>query len=262
MVASRLDALPGAAGALADRLADRIVPGARPSTRRARAQRLLFALGRSPVDRAIGWAPIFGARERAALYTPQLTARVAELPPAEDALRACWAASDAHDLVDRLLDLDVESYLPGDLLVKMDVATMAHSLEVRSPMLDHEFLALAASLPVSEKLAGGVGKPGLRRAVAPWLPAPILERPKMGFEVPLRAWLRGPLRSLAEDVLLDPAATARGWFRPERVRGLLAQHGAGTHDHSSRLWALMQFELWQRTFIDAPALAPVALEAV
>src|SRR6266540_107231 len=150
--------------------------------------------------------------------------------------------------------LDVETYLPGDLLLKADLASMAHSLELRSPLLDHEVIQLGLALPSSLKVHGRVGKVALRRAFAEDLPARVSSRRKTGFGVPLRRWFRVDLRELARETL----TADRGWFRPEEVRRLLDEHVAGQADHGHRLWCLLMLELWIRHHVEAPALVTAA----
>jgi asparagine synthase (glutamine-hydrolysing) len=132
---------------------------------------------------------------------------------------------------------------------------MANSVEARSPFLDHVLLEWAAALPSNLKVRGTDTKYLLKRAVAPWLPDEVPNRPKMGFAVPLANWLRTELRELTRDALTDHTARARGLFRPEAVATLLREHDAGT-DHSSRIWSLLQFELWHRGFVDAMPAPP------
>ena len=148
---------------------------------------------------------------------------------------------------------DIHTYLPDDLMVKVDVASMAHALESRSPLLDHVFMEWAATLPESVKMAGGEGKAIFKQAMEPYLPRAILYRKKMGFGCPVGHWLRTELREMAHDVLLSSAATARGIFRRDYVERLLAEHMAGTRPHDSRLWALLMLELWFRMWVDEPA---------
>jgi asparagine synthase (glutamine-hydrolysing) len=171
-----------------------------------------------------------------------------------------YLASDSDDIVERLLDVDVQTYLPDDLLVKMDVATMAHSLEARSPLLDPGVMELAAGLPIRMKLEGGTTKRMFKRAMREWLPDSIVDRPKMGFRIPVAHWLRGSLRELPGDVLLDPRSLERGLFREERVRAIVSEHQEGSCDHAHRIWTLLVLELWFRTCVDrAPAEGPLAL---
>jgi asparagine synthase (glutamine-hydrolysing) len=127
---------------------------------------------------------------------------------------------------------------------------MAHSLELRSPFLDHVVVALGLALPEHLKVRGREGKVALRRAFAQDLPAQVAKRGKTGFGVPLGRWFREDLRELARDVL----ATDRGWFRPETVRRLLDEHESGRVDHGHRLWCLLMLELWVREHVEAPVL--------
>jgi asparagine synthase (glutamine-hydrolysing) len=146
--------------------------------------------------------------------------------------------------------LDIQTYLPGDLLVKADIASMAHSLELRSPFLDWDVLQLGLSLPPELKTKGRRGKEALRRAFAADLPDEIAERSKSGFGVPLADWFRNELRELAGDVLLDARARGRGQLRPRAVERLLRDHADGRADHAHGLWCLLMLELWQRTHLD------------
>ena len=156
--------------------------------------------------------------------------------------------------------LDLDTYLPGDLLPKSDIASMAHSLELRSPLLDHRVVELGLALPETLKFRGREGKVAFRRAFADELPPPVAARGKSGFGVPLARWFRAELRPLARDLLLDDRARSRGWFRAETVERVLAEHAAERADHGHVLWTLCMLELWQRTHVDAeaPAAAPVA----
>jgi asparagine synthase (glutamine-hydrolysing) len=146
--------------------------------------------------------------------------------------------------------LDIDTYLPGDLLLKADIASMAHSLELRSPFLDHEVIALGLALPDSLKTRGREAKVALRRAFAADLPTEVAGRGKTGFGVPLGRWFRQDLRVAADDLL----ATDRGWFREETVRRLLSEHRSGRADHGHRLWCLLMLELWVREHVEAPVL--------
>jgi asparagine synthase (glutamine-hydrolysing) len=150
--------------------------------------------------------------------------------------------------------LDVDTYLPGDLLPKADIASMAHSLELRSPLLDHRVVELGLALPSSLKTRRLTGKVALRRAFARDLPPQVARRGKTGFGVPLGRWFREDLRELARDVL----ANDRGWFRPAEVRSLLDEHESGRADHGHRLWCLLMLELWMREHVEAPTLVAAA----
>jgi len=130
---------------------------------------------------------------------------------------------------------------------------MAYSLEARSPFLDPEVMEFAASLPDDFKVRGTQKKVFLREALRGWIPDDVLDRPKMGFGVPLGQWFREDLREWSHEILLDPSTLRRGYFRPEHVRGMLDRHARGVDDASPRIWALLVFELWHREFVDAAA---------
>lgn len=153
--------------------------------------------------------------------------------------------------VDRYLALDTATYLPGDLLLKVDRMSMAHALEVRSPFLDYRVHEFAASLPERMKLRGRTTKWALKEiARRRGLPDDLVHRRKQGFGVPVGAWMRGPLRGWLEELLLDPASLDRGYFEPGHVRGLVAAHLDGAADNTYRLWNLAMLELWHRAWID------------
>ncbi|MFC6086318.1 asparagine synthase (glutamine-hydrolyzing) [Sphaerisporangium aureirubrum] len=253
--------------ALMARLRGIPVPGAaRPSLRRIGAAMLTRAparswlrdagrvvelLGLPPSRRYARLMSCFGPAQKLALYTDALLERVAGVDSytlLDDAFAASRAATD----VGRLIDVDIATYLPGDLLVKVDIATMGNSLEARSPFLDHHLLEWAAGLPLELKIRSGTTKYLLKHALVPWLPAEVIDRRKSGFGVPMARWLRTGLRELSHDVLTDHTARSRGLFRPAAVTRLLRAHDAG-HDHGDRIWALLQLELWHRAFMDRPA---------
>jgi asparagine synthase (glutamine-hydrolysing) len=193
----------------------------------------------------------FTRTELVALYEPAFAADLPAPAPADELIAEPWRRSSARDTVGVMLDVDIQTYLPGDLLVKMDIATMAHSLEVRSPFLDHILMERVARLPSELKLHGRTAKALLKEAVRPWLPDAVIGRKKMGFGVPIANWFRGSLAALPEEVLLDPRATGRGVFRPDGIRRLIDDHRSGAEDNSAKLWSLLQLELWFQTYVDA-----------
>lgn len=164
-------------------------------------------------------------------------------------------------LLERLQFLDLHSYLPDDINVKVDIASMANSLEVRSPYLDHKLVEFAAKLPANMKRRGKEGKYILKKALEPLLPKDILYRKKHGFSMPVDAWFRGPLRNLVRSVLLDPSAQRREYFNSERIESLIIQHESGAMNHGARLWLLLNFELWHQTYIDQLRKHPVSVHA-
>jgi len=153
-------------------------------------------------------------------------------------------------LLPRLQAWDQRHYLPDDILVKVDRATMAHSLEARCPLLDHRVVELAARQSARRHGAGIVTKRLFREVIKPWVPADVLARPKRGFGVPLRRWFHEQLIGWAREILLDRRAGQRGWTRQPQVVTLLRQHEQGTRDHSKRIWALVCLELWARHHVD------------
>lgn len=191
---------------------------------------------------------VFGRRHQERLLSPDLRASLEGIDPYE-AFHAAHAASDAASFLNRLLDTDLQTYL-HELLMKQDQMSMSASLESRVPFLDHELAAFMATMPDRMKLRGLTTKYVLRRAMADLLPAPILSRRKMGFPVPIGAWLKGPYRHLVDEYVLGPRARERGLFQPDYVRRLVAEHERGEANHSERLWSLLNLELWHRIFLD------------
>jgi asparagine synthase (glutamine-hydrolysing) len=248
-LANRLPGVLAGAGARALRLA----PGARrePRSRSARAARFLELAGSSPQERYGRLMEIFPAPLRAELWS-------------ETALHELGGARPAAELLGQpgpgiagLQRLDIETYLPGDLLYKADIASMAVSLELRSPLLDRRVVELGLALPDELKATPRRGKIALREAFADKLPDRIAARGKAGFGVPISRWLREDLRELTRELLLDERARARDQLRPATVKRLLGEHHSGQRDHGHRLWCLVMLELWQRQYVDvsAPALA-------
>jgi asparagine synthase (glutamine-hydrolysing) len=242
-VAERLHGLPAPlAGAVAAAL--QALPG-----RKARWVREYGAsLRADEASRYLRFICHFSASEKASLYTPELSARFAEDATAH-AFAAHLGATQATDTVSRLQNLDVETYLPDDILAKVDVASMTHSLEARAPLVDHHVVELGAALPGRLKLRAGRGKYILKKAFADLVPAEIVERRKKGFALPTGPWLAGRLHGFARDLLLSTSARHRGLFRPEAVENLLDRHRAG-EDHGERLWNLIVLETWQRELQD------------
>ncbi len=152
-----------------------------------------------------------------------------------------------------MLYQDVRLYLAHHILVKVDRASMANSLEARAPLLDTAFAEYVAALPLDEKLHHLTGKAAWKRALAPWLPREVLHRPKKGFGMPIGQWLRGPLAEQAAD--LGASLASSGLVERAAVERLLDEHRRGTHDHKKRLWTLMVLELWRRHHLTAPARA-------
>ena len=216
---------------------------------RRRLRRFLDALRESPERRYLKWIGIFDDDRRRALYSDGFRGRL-DGADAADFLLGAYAECPSRDFVTRTTCADVLTYLPCDILTKVDIASMTYSLECRSPFLDHHVVQLAARMPIGMKQRLRNGKQILIDTFADLLPQSIQKRPKMGFGVPLDHWFRNELKDFSREVLLDARTQARGFFRPEAVTRLLDDHEQGRFDHSYRLWALLILELWQREWMD------------
>jgi asparagine synthase (glutamine-hydrolysing) len=154
-----------------------------------------------------------------------------------------------QNTLNAMLYIDTKTWLPDDLLIKADKMTMANSVELRVPLLDHKVLEFAASLPPSFKLKGFTGKYILKKALSRTIPTQIRNRKKTGFPVPYESWLRNDLKNVVWDVLTDRRTINRGYFRKDAVEGLLRDNSNGT-DYSKEVFSLLTLELWQRTFLE------------
>ena len=152
--------------------------------------------------------------------------------------------------VERMMFLDQMTYMTGDILCKVDRASMAVGLEARVPFLDNDLTEFAWSLPLDFKIRGGVGKWPLRQILKRYVPEELFERPKMGFGIPIGDWLRGPLRDWAEDLLSEASLSDGGWFNTEAVRGNWAEHLSGRRNLVHQLWPVLMFLAWKRKWID------------
>jgi asparagine synthase (glutamine-hydrolysing) len=217
-----------------------------------RGRRFLDGLADAPERRYARWLCHFFGDRKTELCTPEFLAAAGGTDALEILLSA-YRESDATDFGDATLGVDAALYLPDDLLVKVDIASMAHALEARSPFLDHEFMEFAATIPFDLKVRGRVKKYILKRALAGLLPDRILHRPKMGFGVPIDHWLRHDLRDMAYDTLLSPQAVGRGYFHSNGIRRMLDEHVQGKASWHSLLWTLLMLELWHLQFVDKGA---------
>jgi asparagine synthase (glutamine-hydrolysing) len=256
-LAERFDWLPVGLRKRAPAIARLMGDPSLQNSNRARAQRLARALAMDSADRYAMWLSAFDKPMRESLLTPEFRAELSG-PTGEDAIVAAWRGAKADDVLDNMLAADVGTYLPADLLVKMDIATMAYSVEARSPFLDHNVMEFAAALPVEYKLRGGTGKYLLKTAMRGIVPDEILDRPKMGFGVPLVRWFREDLRNLPSEVLLDQRSLDRGYLRRDAVERLIKRHQDGNGDQSLRLWVLLQLEMWHREVVDTRTVAAQA----
>ncbi|MEZ6068155.1 MAG: asparagine synthase (glutamine-hydrolyzing) [Planctomycetaceae bacterium] len=214
-----------------------------------RAKRFAAALGQTPERRYLRWIGIFDADTRRHLYTDDFRRTLGDFDSAEFLLDA-YSHAASRDFITRTTAADVHSYLPCDILKKVDIASMSHSLEARSPFLDHHVAELAARMPMRLKMAGSQGKQILIDTFQDLLPPSIQTRKKMGFGVPIDHWFRHELRSLLRDTLLSTHARQRGLLRADEVERLIDEHQSGQWDHSYRLWNLLCLESWCRMFLD------------
>jgi len=192
----------------------------------------------------------FDAAMKRHLYTPDFALQVNPFA-AEELILDLYDHAETEEAVDASLSVDLQLYLPYDLLAKVDIASMAHGLEARSPMLDHEFVEFVARLPRQFKISGLTLKAIFRRALKEVLPRSVLRRRKMGFAVPLDRWLRGELRELLQDTLLSRRAVQRGYFKRKVIEELIGAHITEQSNHQYHLWNLLMLELWHCNHIDA-----------
>jgi len=243
-----------------------LVRGAQAAARRLPVSHANFALGFKiatflrgaaeppPLAHAL-WMSSYAPEEQRALLTPETWAAAGEGNVAFAAVTDAWARSEGAQPIARAAHLDALTYLPNDVLTKVDRASMAVALEVRAPFLSRALAEFAASLPDAYRMRGLEGKRILRDAVRGLIPDAVLERPKKGFGIPVAAWLTGALKPLVRDLLSPAALRAGGLFRPEEVQRRLEEHEARRVDHRKPLWTLLVFELWRREHLTAPASA-------
>jgi asparagine synthase (glutamine-hydrolysing) len=229
----------------------------RPSTRGRNRATFLESYRSAAAGRHVHWLAYFSPREKAALYHPEFAraGRAGRESPVWEHARAAGGG----DRVNRALYTDIKSYLADDLVVKVDIASMACSLETRSPLLDHQFLEFSATIPSKLKLGKGGGKAIFKEALKDRVPQDLMYRKKQGFSVPLNKWFRGELAPWAREILLDPRTLGRKLFRREGIERLLDQHLSGRVDHGPRIWALLTLEFWFRQFVDQRARAPARM---
>ena len=225
-------------------------PVSRHMPHRAWGRNYLHNVSLDPISRYLDSVSVFTSLNRKSLYTDELQRRLAGLNYAEQLFHATAAKLSTNEPLDQLLYLDSKTYLPGDILTKVDRMSMAVSLEARAPLLDHKLIDFVTTVPASLKLKGLETKHLLKRAVADLVPAEILHRPKQGFGVPIQEWINQQLRERIRDTLNDARTRQRGYIDSRYLDILLTEHERGRRDHSMGLWALLMFELWHRQFVD------------
>ena len=229
----------------------KLYPKADWAPRMFRAKTTFEGLARNSVEAYFHTVSILRGPMRAALFS--------------DGFKTALAGYNAQEVFDRhaknagttdplalIQYLDLKTYLVGDINTKVDRASMAHSLEVRAPLMDYELIDWLATLPSSHKIQGQEGKHIFKKAMEPYLPNDVLYRPKMGFAVPLARWFRGPLKQRVRDAVLGERLVSTGWFNKAYLQKLVDGHQSGAYDYSAPLWTLLMFEAFLRQVVDAP----------
>ena len=234
----------------------RAYPKADWAPRMFRAKTTFQGMARTSVEAYFHSMSILSTPMRDQLFSARFKSELAGYS-AEQVFDRHAANAPTDDPLALIQYLDMKTYLVGDINTKVDRASMAHSLEVREPLMDHELVEWMATLPSSLKIRGQEGKWLLKKAMEPQLPDSILYRPKMGFAVPLARWFRGPLKQRVRDAILGPRLAETGWFDRKYLEHLIDAHQSGARDYSASLWTLMMFEAFLRNVIDeVPVAAP------
>jgi asparagine synthase (glutamine-hydrolysing) len=231
-----------------------------------RAKTTFEGMARSSVEAYFHSVSILRGPMRSQLFSPALKHALGGYN-AQAVFDRHAAKAGTDDPLALIQYLDLKTYLVGDINTKVDRASMAHSLEVREPLMDHPLVEWLATLPTNMKVRGQEGKFLLKKAMEPALPNDILYRPKMGFSVPLARWFRGPLKQRVRDAVLGERLLSTGWFNAGYLKQLVDDHQSGLRDHSSPLWTLLMFEAFLRNSIDgsitpAAAAMPTTAEAL
>lgn len=247
----RMAVMPGWARRLTASAASFLPTSVRQKSILRRGKRFLETLAMESEERYLNWVTIFNRHRLQQLVTPDLWHETTSMNPAQCIFDA-YEMFPQRDFVTRTTAVDVETYLPFDLLKKVDIASMSVGLECRSPFLDHKVVELAARMPIEVKQTLKQGKVVLTETCRDLIPPDIQTRPKMGFGVPIDHWFRAELKPLLHDVLLSSRCLDRGLLNPDEVRRLVHQHTSSQFDHAYRLWHLLVLEVWQRMYLDSP----------
>lgn len=213
------------------------------------AKRFLRAANLPRMERYFNWVSVFNGDSKTELYTRDFADSVSGLS-ASALLDRWFKAASGTGTLDATLLTDQMTYLPNDLLVKVDIATMANSLEARSPFLDHKLIEFAASLPENIKMRGFETKSLLKKVAARLVPKDVVYRRKMGFGVPIGKWFRGEMKDFVRGILLSEKSLKRGIVKPDVIERYVNEHTSAVRDHSFQLWTLLMLELWFQRFID------------
>jgi asparagine synthase (glutamine-hydrolysing) len=228
----------------------RLYPKADWAPRVFRAKTTFEGLARSSVEAYFHSVSILRNPMRKALFSDRFKTELAGYN-AQVVFDRHAAQAGTHDPLALIQYLDYKTYLVGDINTKVDRASMAHSLEVREPLMDHELVDWLATLPTSHKIRGQEGKYIFKKSMEPYLPNDVLYRPKMGFSVPLARWFRGPLKQRVRDSLLGSRLADTGWFNREYLEHLIEAHDSGARDYSAPIWTLLMFEAFLRNVMEA-----------
>jgi asparagine synthase (glutamine-hydrolysing) len=229
----------------------KLYPKADWAPRLFRAKTTFEGLARNSVEAYFNTVSILRQPMRDALFSSGFKAALAGYN-AQEVFNHHAKNAGTDDPLALIQYLDLKTYLVGDINTKVDRASMAHSLEVRAPLMDYALIDWLATLPSSHKIQGQEGKHIFKKAMEPYLPNDVLYRPKMGFSVPLARWFRGPLKQRVRDAVLGERLACTGWFNREYLQHLVNGHQSGAYDYSATLWTLLMFEAFLRQVVDAP----------
>ncbi|HDZ77047.1 MAG TPA: asparagine synthase (glutamine-hydrolyzing) [Candidatus Omnitrophica bacterium] len=249
LAAESYQRMPSMVRALAESFMRILPDGADQKNRLQRIKRFILAASLPVQDRYFNWMTIFNNAIKQEMYSKKMLQLTAK-HNSSDSIKTCFKDAKDYLLLDQILYTDVMTYLPNDLLVKVDIASMSNSLEARSPFLDHKLMEFIVRLPVEYKIKGSIKKYILKRAVDGLIPKDNIKRKKMGFGVPVGRWFRTELKDFIIDVLLSPRSLGRGYFNPEPIKVLIKDHIEGRKDYGPQIWALLMLELWHNEFID------------
>ncbi len=237
-------------------LLGRVYPKADWAPRVFRAKTTFEGMARTSVEAYFHSVSLSRGPMREQLFSPKLKAALGGYD-AQQVFERHAARAGTDDPLALIQYLDLKTYLVGDINTKVDRASMAHSLEVREPLMDHPLVEWLATLPMNLKVRGNEGKLLLKKAMEPQLPAEVLYRPKMGFAVPLERWFRGPLKQRVRDAVLGERLAATGWFDRKYLEHLVDAHQSSMRDYSSPLWSLLMFEAFLRQVVDSDRKSPI-----
>src|SRR5205085_3166547 len=226
-----------------------MLPAARWLPRRVYGKNYLRNVALDPGARYIDSISCFNEDKKQQLLSGEFRRSLSRRSATERFIKL-FAAPGSGERLDHMLYLDSKTYLPGDIMTKVDRMSMAHSIEAREPLLDYKLIEFAQQIPALFKLRGTETKSILKRAMRGIIPDEIINRPKQGFGVPMQKWFREDLREMVIDTLTDSRTRQRGYFNQRAISAILREHLSGRRDNSRHLWSLLMLELWHRSFID------------